>query len=129
MLILCHQAFGTCSCKTITSCCLFSVSYLSKAAASGVINTTLSSFLLSPFLGCFFPPFLGLSITPSSYLLPSFLTSSNSLHCSSLSGYTEIHISHRYCAFILNRISFSVNSICIRPFCRYMRKARVMFIQ
>lgn len=38
MLISCHQAFGTCSRKTITSCCLFSVSYLRKAAASRVIK-------------------------------------------------------------------------------------------
>lgn len=70
MLISCHQAFGTCSRKTITSCCLFSVSYLRKAAASRVIkHNSLSPPFLRFFLPLCFPPLLLTLI--SSFLLLS----------------------------------------------------------
>lgn len=70
MLISRHQAFGTCSRKTITSCCLFSVSYLRKAAASRVIkhNFLIVSCLL--FLGTFFPPFLRLYYSSYRFVPP-----------------------------------------------------------
>lgn len=76
MLISFHQAFGTCSRKTITSYCLFSVSYLGKATASGVIKhislffscsvyVSLVSYFHFSFSHLFFPSLLVSSLTCS----------------------------------------------------------------
>lgn len=79
IIILCRflaiRPLGLALRETITSCVLFSVSYLRKAAVSRVIkHNPLSSLLLSSFSRSFSPPFLSLSMTfsPMYLILPSF---------------------------------------------------------